>query len=390
MLLKSICVITIVFLSARSTFQQNTHKCNVKNSSWSNANIGGNVAKSEAWPWHVALYYKNGPSVEYICGGTLISPSFVITAANCLINKQRRYELPPGNIAVRLGIYDLNDLSTQQQRDILRIHKTGDAVNDIAVLELYTPAKLNSYVHPACLGLAHNLNGLHGTAIGWAMTENNEFMTTVQSASIPVVSSTSCVGNNPNTAVRQPLDSKVLCVGCSHGNSVCAGDSGGGVFFELSGAWHLGGVVSPGVQHQSATNQQQSNTYAAFTNIAAHLPWVFEKTKLNPKAVQPPQPVSPVSPVQPTLPPPPTGTADCGPACRNYNCHVDGQRCNANVAHVTAVHLAHRDCKKFYTCKERSNVICEFDCPAGLHFNRNKNVCDWPWSAGCDPSSSGR
>lgn len=253
----------------------------MKNSAWSNTNIGGNVAKSEAWPWHVALYYKNGPSVEYICGGTLISPHFVITAANCLINKQRRYEIPPGNIAVRLGIYDLNDLSTQQQRDILRIHKTGDAVNDIAVLELYTPAKLNSYVHPACLGLAHNLNGLHGTAIGWAMTENNEFMTTVQSASIPVVSSTSCVGNNPNTAARQPLDSKVLCVGCSHGNSVCAGDSGGGVFFELSGAWHLGGVVSPGVQQQGATNQQQSNTYAAFTNIAAHLPWVFEKTKLS-------------------------------------------------------------------------------------------------------------
>lgn len=369
---KSIIIIAIIFQSTKSSFQQNSLQCGVKNSASRNANFGGNVAKQGTWPWHAALYYKNGPSLEYICGGTLISSQFVLTAANCLVFAQRRYELPLDRIAVRLGINDLNDLSTQQQQDIFGIHKTGNSKNDIAVLELYLAARLNNYVQPACLGIHKNLTGLRGTAIGWGMAAN-EFLTKVQSVNIPVVSSTSCVANDPNT-FRQPLDNRILCVGCSNGNSVCAGDNGGGVFFEIGGAWYLGGIVSSAVQGDAGANQHWSNNYVAFTNIAAHLPWVLETTKLSPAIAQ-------------LTPPPDSG--DCGPACRNYNCHVD-RRCDANVAQVTAVHHPHRDCKKFYTCKERSNVICEFDCPAGLHFNRNKNVCDWAWAAGCDPSIGGK
>ena len=50
--------------------------------------IGGNYAKKNAWPWQVAIYY-NG--VYFICGGSIISPYWVVTAAHCIEKLQTVY-----------------------------------------------------------------------------------------------------------------------------------------------------------------------------------------------------------------------------------------------------------------------------------------------------------
>lgn len=42
------------------------------------------------------------------------------------------------------------------------------------------------------------------------------------------------------------------------------------------------------------------------------------------------------------------------------------------------------NCSKFFSCG--SGKIVEMECPAGLHFNAKKKVCDWPASAGCENS----
>lgn len=39
------------------------------------------------------------------------------------------------------------------------------------------------------------------------------------------------------------------------------------------------------------------------------------------------------------------------------------------------------DCTKFYICDHGDPVSQE--CPDGLHWNRDLNICDWPLSAGC-------
>ena len=47
--------------------------------------IGGKYAKEGDAPWMVSLYYtKNLTWGAHICGGTLIGPSTVITAAHCV------------------------------------------------------------------------------------------------------------------------------------------------------------------------------------------------------------------------------------------------------------------------------------------------------------------
>uniref|UniRef100_A0A8D2PPF8 Transmembrane serine protease 4 n=1 Tax=Zosterops lateralis melanops TaxID=1220523 RepID=A0A8D2PPF8_ZOSLA len=45
--------------------------------------LGGSPAAIEAWPWQVSLQYRK----EHICGGSIIAPGWVLTAAHCFKDK---------------------------------------------------------------------------------------------------------------------------------------------------------------------------------------------------------------------------------------------------------------------------------------------------------------
>ena len=46
------------------------------------------------------------------------------------------------------------------------------------------------------------------------------------------------------------------------------------------------------------------------------------------------------------------------------------------------------DCSKFFSCSNGNPI--ELDCPAGLHFNDELKVCDWPQNANCVPGNLSR
>lgn len=48
--------------------------------------VGGRISSPGAWPWQVALLLNN----TQMCGGSLVSPEWVVSASHCFVGKKNR------------------------------------------------------------------------------------------------------------------------------------------------------------------------------------------------------------------------------------------------------------------------------------------------------------
>ncbi|KAF9415745.1 hypothetical protein HW555_006715 [Spodoptera exigua] len=254
--------------------------------------VHGQPTKSGDWPWHVALFRVEGTFVKYICGGTLLSKTIVLTAAHCA--SIRGNAVIPKSLSVVLGKHNLigGDVAPQE-REVFEIilHKDFDPKslnNDIALLKLKSEALFDDYVQPACLwqsSLTKKLpsGGIYGSVVGWGFDHQDILSTTLQQISIPIVSEATCLKSNP-VFFHNKLNTNKFCAGFANGTSACNGDSGGGLVIfvpdvpgaksQESGAWHVRGVVSTTVSRTDAPICDP-NQYTLFTDVTKYRKWIL-------------------------------------------------------------------------------------------------------------------
>ena len=118
------------------SFANNTCTCGTRNGG--SRIVGGVNAEVNEFPWRVGLYRRD---MGVFCGGTLISPNWVLTAAHCTEDLDKKYPL-----LVNIGDHDLRTTSeaNNQVIEIDRIidhagynSKTTD--NDMTLLHLKRP-----------------------------------------------------------------------------------------------------------------------------------------------------------------------------------------------------------------------------------------------------------
>ncbi|KAI3353743.1 hypothetical protein L3Q82_004980 [Scortum barcoo] len=104
--------------------------------------IGGSVAKSGHWPWQVSLHFRG----SHVCGGVLISPDFVLTAAHCF---QSSSALLAKNWNVYVGLVSLNNLPEPYLVDKIILNENYNSKSndqDITLLKLKSPVQFNDTV----------------------------------------------------------------------------------------------------------------------------------------------------------------------------------------------------------------------------------------------------
>ncbi|XP_056297903.1 transmembrane protease serine 4a isoform X2 [Pseudoliparis swirei] len=232
--------------------------------------VGGTDAFIEDWPWQVSLQQGG----HHTCGGSLVSPRWVVTAAHCFTGSKKelsRWRVLSGrtHIGTLGGSY------------VDRIILNGDydpARNDydIALMRLSSPITVGEVRKPVCLPpKAFGLPASASMAVtGWGyLEEDGNVSPSLQKAFIPLIDQAKC--SSPAVYGRA-VTQRMMCAGLMEGGvDACQVDSGGPLVYLTASRWHLVGVVSWGV---GCARKGRPGVYC---NVEEMLNWihtVVEKT----------------------------------------------------------------------------------------------------------------
>ena len=210
--------------------------------------VGGRPAQRNEYPWMVALFYSDCNPIDcQFCGGALVRPNWVITAAHCAATVGGSTP-----IDVFLGSTDLKDQGERIRVAEVIIHEDFDPDtldNDLALLKLESSSiqptiSVIEGGDPSGLTTPGNIS----TIIGWGHTsENGESSQMLLEVSVPIVSNE--VANNAYQAMGSSVTDNMIAAGIeAGGKDACQGDSGGPFLVkDQKNNWLLAGVTSWGI-----------------------------------------------------------------------------------------------------------------------------------------------
>lgn len=234
--------------------------------------VGGHEAEPGEWPWMAALVLAPVENAYegHFCGGTLVAPNWVLTAAHCVSNLEAHH------IDVVLGRHNLN--SDEGERISIvekRVHPAYDAStldSDLALLRLERPSSQpTTQINPTLTAITQTLpSDMMSTVTGWGSTgpDGADDPETLQEVELPLVNRDIC--NSPE-AYNGNVTLNMICAGYEQGGEdSCKGDSGGPlmIFSEQDAAWVQAGVVSWG------EGCAEPNHYGVYTHLSNFYEWI--------------------------------------------------------------------------------------------------------------------
>ncbi|XP_034298726.1 neurotrypsin isoform X2 [Pantherophis guttatus] len=243
--------------------------------------IGGKNSLRGGWPWQVALRIKSSHGDgRLLCGATLISSCWVLTAAHCF----KRYGNNSRNYVVRVG--DYHTLVPEEYEEEIGVqeivqhpeYRPDNSDYDIALVRLQGPHKqctrFSAHVLPACLPFRRERpqKASNCYITGWGDT-GRAYSRTLQQAAIPLIPKRIC-----EERYHTKFTGRMLCAGSLHGQKQvdsCQGDSGGPLMCERPGnIWVVYGVTSWGY------GCGVKDSPGVYTKVSFFIPWIKSITKL--------------------------------------------------------------------------------------------------------------
>lgn len=229
--------------------------------------INGTDAEAHAAPYIISLG-KNYNKHAHICGGTIISKDWILTAAHCISE--------PVNMSAIAGLHvraDVDERTQHRRIDFGRIHVQytgGVGPFDIAILHVSEPFVFNDWVKPATLPSREELHEGETHLYGWGQPKSYILTgsKTLKTVSTEIINYDECKELLPETA---PLvESNVCSDSLKRSISACNGDSGGPLVVEHeNAATELIGIVSWGYIPCGLANRP-----SVYTRVSAYIDWV--------------------------------------------------------------------------------------------------------------------
>jgi len=269
----------------------------------------GEESTPNSWPWAATITWKSNGRV--LCGGSLIEPRHILTAAHCL-NPETNVINDWKDMEILLGAHDVSkDENSRQSFNIVKAKRHESYItesprppflNDIAILTLDRTPIINEFVSYAPLSKSTKWNedvGLKATVVGWGLTKNvqNSASNVLLETQVTIKSAQEC--KDDFYTERSPKDS-FICTKLSREDS-CQGDSGGPLNCPISDTnvdeydslevktgisrgngsenFVVCGIVSFG--KKGACGGTSGNAYPIYTNVAFYRDWIAKNTVLD-------------------------------------------------------------------------------------------------------------